>query len=158
MFSLAFTYGRSKVALCPPAVAYQPYYFYSRYPQKTTMLWNLKNLLTPGSWFMYFLTIICIILCIKLSVYVGKKLGLNTFTEEITLVPFRCLENYVFIDLADFILFFRVTLTENQSRNHLFSNNGFSSSFIQLLWTTFGGFMMYVCAFFLDRIDHILIL
>ena len=90
VFSLAFTYGRSKVALCPPAVAYQPYYFYSRYPQKTTMLWNLKNLLTPGSWFMYFLTIICIILYLKLSFYVGRKLGLNTVTEEITLVPFRC--------------------------------------------------------------------
>ena len=78
--------------MCPHAVHYQPFYFFSRYPQKTTKLWNLKNLLTPGSWLMYFMTIICILLFIKLSVYVGKKLGLNTFTEEITLVPFRCVE------------------------------------------------------------------
>ena len=128
--------------MCPPAVSYQPLYFFSRYPQETTVLWNLKNLLTPGSWFMYFMTIICIILYIKLSVYVGKKLGLNTITEEITLVPFRCLEYFVFSDLVDLILFSRVSLTENQTRSHLLFKNGFSSNFIQLLWAIFGGFMM----------------
>ena len=132
----------SKVVLCPPAVSYQPFYFFSRYPQETTVLWNLKNLLTPGSWFMYFMTIICIILFLKLSVYVGRKLGLNTVTEEITLVPFRCLEYFVFSDLVDFILFSRVLLTENQTTSHLFFKNGFSSYFIQLMWAIFGGFMM----------------
>ena len=90
----------SKVAMCTHAVLYLQQYFFSRYPLNKTILWNLKNLLTPGSWLMYFMTIICILLFIKLSVYVGKKLGLNTFTEEITLVPFRCLENFVFIDLS----------------------------------------------------------
>ena len=82
--------------MCPHATAYYPYYFFTRYPQKITTLWNLKNLLTPGSWLMYFITIICIILYIKLSAYVGRILGLNTITEEITLVPFRCLEYFVF--------------------------------------------------------------
>ena len=128
--------------MCAPSVLYFPVYFFSRYPQKTTILWNLKNLLTPGSWLMYFVTIICIILYIKLSVYVGKKLGLNTITEEITLVPFRCLEYFVFSDLVDLILFSRVSLTENQTRSHLLFKNGFSSNFIQLLWAIFGGFMM----------------
>ena len=89
MPTLACTYGRSKVALCPPAVFYQPYYFFSRYPLETTKLWNLTNLLTPASWFAYFLTIIIIIFCLKLCCYVGRKLGLNTVTEEIALVPFR---------------------------------------------------------------------
>ena len=88
---LACTYGRSKVALCPPAVGYQQLYFFSRYPNPTTKLWNLKNLLTPASWFAYFITIIFVIFCLKLCCYVGRKLGLNTVTEEIALVPFRFL-------------------------------------------------------------------
>jgi len=128
--------------LYPHAVSYLPLYFFSRYPRETTVLWNLKNLLTPGSWFMYFMTIICIILFMKLSVYVGRKLGLNTVTERITLVPFRFLENFMFSNLIDFILFSRVLLTENHTTSHLFFKNGFSSYFIQLLWAIFGGFMM----------------
>ena len=91
----AFTYGRSKVALCPPAVSYYPYYFFSRYPLTTTKLWNLKNLLTPDSWFAYFITIISVILSLKLSCYVGRKLGLNIVSEEIALVPFRYLSKVV---------------------------------------------------------------
>ena len=90
MPGLKCTYGISKVALCPPAVAYLPYYFYSRYPLETTRLWNLKNLLTPMSWFAYFITIISVIMSLKLSCYFGRKLGLNMVTEEIALVPFRC--------------------------------------------------------------------
>ena len=94
MRALACTYGRSKVALCPPAVTYEPFYFLSRYPLEKSKLFNLKNLLTPTSWFAYFLTISIIILSLKLSVFVGRNLGLNTDTAEIALVPFRCL-NYL---------------------------------------------------------------
>ena len=89
VYGFTCTYCRSKLTLCPPAVAYYPLYFFSRYPQETTKLFNLKNLLTPTSWFTYLITIICIILSLKLSVYVGRNLGLNTVTEEIILVPFR---------------------------------------------------------------------
>ena len=91
MAGFACTYGRSKVALCPPALQYQPYYFFSRYPLKTTKLWNLKNLLTPASWFAYFITILSVIISLKLSCYVGRKLGLKMVSEEIALVPFRYL-------------------------------------------------------------------
>ena len=83
------TYGRSTVALCSAAVSYDPYYFFSRYPLEKTKLWNLKNLLTPMSWFAYFITIISVIISLKLSCYIGRKLGLNMVTEEIALVPFR---------------------------------------------------------------------
>ena len=41
------------------------------------------------SWFAYFITIISVIISLKLSYYVGRKLGLNMVTEEIALVPFR---------------------------------------------------------------------
>ena len=89
MFAFACTYGRSKVALCPPAVSRGNVYFFSRYPLETTKLWNLKNLLTPTSWFAYFITIISIVISLKLSCYIGRKLGLNMVTEEIALVPLR---------------------------------------------------------------------
>ena len=92
MTGFACTYERNKVALCPPAVLYQPWYFFSRYPLETTRLWNLKNLLSPMSWFAYLITIISVIISLKLSSYVGRKLGLNMVTEEIALVPFRCKE------------------------------------------------------------------
>ena len=42
------------------------------------------------SWFAYFITIISVIISLKLSCYIGRKLGLNMVTEEIALVPFRC--------------------------------------------------------------------
>ena len=48
----------------------------------------------------------------------------------------------VISDLADFILFSRVSLTENKTTSPLFLKNGFSSYFIQLPWAIFGGFMM----------------
>ena len=91
----ACTYGRSKVALCPPAMKYGPMYFFSRYPSEKSKLWNLKNLLTPVSWLTYFITILFVIICLKFSCYIGRKLGLNTITEEIALVPFRYLITYL---------------------------------------------------------------
>ena len=55
------------VSHCPPAIIYGPEYIFSRYPLETTKLWNLKNLLTPESWFAYFITILSIIISLKLS-------------------------------------------------------------------------------------------
>ena len=88
---MACTYGRSKVALCPPAVVYHPFYFFTRYPVEKTKLWNLKKLLTPTSWCAYLITISLVTICFKLFTFIGRRLGLNTVTEEIPLVPFRCL-------------------------------------------------------------------
>ena len=78
---------------CPPAHIYGPEYFFTRYPLETSKLFNLKNLLTPGSWFAYFITIIFVIISLKLSCYIGVRLGLNTVTEEIALVPFRFIKH-----------------------------------------------------------------
>ena len=78
---------------CPPSIIYGPEYFFSRYPLEKSKLFNLKNLLTPGSWFAYFITIIFVIISLKLSCYVGVRLGLNTITEEIALVPFRFIKH-----------------------------------------------------------------
>ena len=91
MAKFACRYARSKVTLCSSALAYLPYYFYTRYPLEKTRLWNLKNLLTPTSWFAYLITIVIVTICFKLFSFIGRKLGLDTVTEEIPLVPFRFL-------------------------------------------------------------------
>ena len=85
-FSCHYSY---KLSHCLPASCYSPSYFFSRYPLEITKLWNLKHLLSPTSWFAYFITIVIVIISLKLSCYVGKRLGLSTITEEIALVPFR---------------------------------------------------------------------
>ena len=92
------------VVHCPPAIIYGPEYFFSQYPREKNKLFNLKNLLTPGSWFAYFITIIFVIISLKLSCYVGVRLGLNTITEEIALVPFRFIKHIfhrIFLDPED---------------------------------------------------------
>ena len=61
-------------AHCPPAVEYSPYYFFSRYPLERTKLFNLQNLLTPGSWFAYFITIIFVIIR---EGFIQKKRNVN---------------------------------------------------------------------------------
>ena len=83
------SYNDTKLVHCLPANKYSPYFFFSRYPLEITKLWNLKNLLAPTSWFAYFISIVIVVTSLKLSFYVGKRLGLSTITEEIALVPFR---------------------------------------------------------------------
>ena len=83
------SYNDTKLVHCLPANKYSPYFFFSRYPLEITKFWNLKNLLSPSSWFAYLITIVFVITSLKLSCYVGKKLGLRTIGEEIALVPFR---------------------------------------------------------------------
>ena len=88
-FGYGCFYGLSRVAFCSSTVVYLPNHFFTRYPIEKTRLWNLKNLLTPTSWFAYLITISIVTICFKLFSYVGSKLGLNTVTEEIPLIPFR---------------------------------------------------------------------
>ena len=108
-----------------------------------TTKWNLINLLTFESWLAYLTTIIIVIFSLKLSYHFGQKLDLKTFTEEIALVPFRCL---YFCDLfMDIIFFYRISITENSQWNNKTSNpftKGSSSNMIFIVWALFGGIMM----------------
>ena len=128
---------------CPPPIIYGQEYFFSRYPLETSKLFNLKNLLTPGSWFAYFITISFVIISLKLSCYVGVKLGLNTITEEIALVPFRFIKHIFHRNFLN-IFSFRISVTEHchQATNLVFPR-GFSSNMIFIVWAVFGGIMMY---------------
>ena len=136
------TYRKSKVAHCPPAIIYGPEYIFTRYPLETTKLFNLIYLLTPGSWFAYLITIISVIISLKLSCYVGVKLGLNTVTEEIALVPFRFIKQVLDTNVFD-IFSLRISVTEHCHQTiDLVFPKGFSSNMIYNVWAIFGGIMM----------------
>ena len=85
-------YGRIKVAHFLPSIGYQPRYWWTRYPLETTKMWNLIYLFTPTSWMWTFLSIASIIVSLKIISMIGKRLGLNVLSEEITLFPFRYAE------------------------------------------------------------------
>ena len=89
VFDFAVSLGRIKVAHFLPAVSYQPLYWWTRYPQETTKMWNLIYLFTPTSWMWTFLSIASIVVTFKIFSMIGTRLGLNLISEEITLYPFR---------------------------------------------------------------------
>ena len=82
-------FGPSHVAFCPPPVSYEPFYWWTRYPTRRSKMLNLIDLFSPTSWMWTFISIFSIVLSLKIGTYVGKKLGLDTFTEEIVLCPLR---------------------------------------------------------------------
>ena len=86
---LACTNGRSRVALCPHAVTFEPFYWWTQYPQETTRFWNLTNLFYPEAWMWTFFTFVLITVTLKLASIVGSKIGLNVGSEEVALIPFR---------------------------------------------------------------------
>ena len=92
MRGFALNLGRIKVAHFLPSVGYQPQYWWTRYPAEATKMWNLIYLFTPDSWMWTFLSIASIIVSLKIISMIGKRLGLNVLSEEITLFPFRYAE------------------------------------------------------------------
>ena len=89
VWGFAVNLGRIKVAHFLPATNYQPTYWWTKYPQETTKMWNLIYLFTPDSWMWTFLSIASIVISLKIFSIIGTRLGLNLLTEEITLFPFR---------------------------------------------------------------------
>ena len=89
VYGFSCTYGRMEVVNCPLTISYQPFYFFSRYPQETTKLWNLLKLLTPTSWILSFAAIISSVIMLKFLTLVGTYLGCDTSVQDVTLVPFR---------------------------------------------------------------------
>ena len=89
VLSFSCTYERMEVALCAPAVYYFPMFFFTRYPQETTKVWNLLNLLSPTSWIWTLSAILAIIIMLKCYTFIGSYLGCKSSVQEITLVPFQ---------------------------------------------------------------------
>ena len=93
VYGIGCTYSYSKVALCPHAVTYMPFYWWTRYPQETTKYWNLTNLFHPEAWMWTFLTFILVTVSLKFASFLGLRIGLNVGSDEVALIPFRWLLN-----------------------------------------------------------------
>ena len=89
VFDFAVDLARIKVVHFLPSVIFLPKYFWTKYPDETTKMWNLLYLFTPTSWMWTFLSIASIVIALKIFSMIGTRLGLNLLTEEITLFPFR---------------------------------------------------------------------
>ena len=82
--------GRATIATCAPGSNYLPHYWFSKYPKKRSPAWNLVTLVDPISWMLTFLSIVCVSLFFFVSARIGASyFGLQTFSEEIILSPFR---------------------------------------------------------------------
>ena len=68
---------------------YMPWYIFSGYPRELSKLTTLMRIFTPLVWFLVFLSTFAIVAFFNFGAYVGKKYGLRTANEEITLYPLR---------------------------------------------------------------------
>ena len=83
-------HGRGTVAVCAPGSQYAPEYWWSKYPEQTSPVWNLVNIFTPMSWMCTFLSIVSVSIFFLVSARIGASFfGVHTFTEQIVLSPFR---------------------------------------------------------------------
>ena len=82
------SFARLSVVNCRPSTV-DRIHMYTQYPMEASKFWNLLNLFTPESWFWIVGTIFVVVLSLKMSAYIGKKLGMRTQSIEICLVPFR---------------------------------------------------------------------
>ena len=88
----AFSLGaeRCSVANCLE-MDFSPMFFFSKYPEKVSPIWNLTLLLPPLIWLLFFLTLMLVILYFLYSTFIYKKMGLqkHLIWEEIILFPAR---------------------------------------------------------------------
>ena len=82
--------ARAKVATCAAASNYLPSYFFSRYPARTSPIWNLALIFDPTSWALLFASIFTVTIFFFVSARIGKSyFGMSTHTIEIILSPLR---------------------------------------------------------------------
>ena len=83
-------HGRSTIAVCGPPIEYIPSYWFSRYPAQKSPIWNLLLIFDKISWFWTFLSIFSVSIFFLLSAKIcSSYFGIQTFSEEIILSPFR---------------------------------------------------------------------
>ena len=84
------SHERSTVANCGLALQYIPLYWFSKFPAQKSPIWNLLIIFDKISWFWTFLSIIFVSIFFLLSAKIcSSYFGIQTFSEEIILSPFR---------------------------------------------------------------------
>ena len=81
-------FARLRVANCL-TINWNYQRLYTQYPMEASKFWNLLGLFTPESWSWIIGTLFLVISTFKISTYMGKKLGIETRSVEIILVPYR---------------------------------------------------------------------
>lgn len=88
IFDIACTYENSKVGHCPPAISWEPFYWWTRYPQEK----GLKSTFSKLDKNVFYMTIVSLPIIytfLKLFTYVGSGLGFSTTLQEIPFLPFQ---------------------------------------------------------------------
>ena len=143
VFGFAADNARIKVVHFLPSVSFGPKYFFTKYPDETTKMWNLLYLFTPTSWMWTFLSIASIVVSLKIFGKIAARLGLNSLSEEISLFPFRCAKQLKSFNNQFFIYIFRIRIVETHDVDRdSFLPRGFSQNFCFLIWSVFGGILM----------------
>ena len=65
------------------------WYIFTRYPPEISKMTTLIRIFTPLVWFLVFLSVLVIVAFLKFGAYLGKKYGVRTANQEITLYPLR---------------------------------------------------------------------
>ena len=81
-------YGRSVQALCLP-VGYNPFNWFTMYPDRVSPILNLVKIFTPVVWALSFACLILVVVFLKLSCKIAQVYGLKAKTVEIVLCPAR---------------------------------------------------------------------
>ena len=85
---------RSTVAICGPPTQYNPVYWFSKYPQEKSPIWNLLIIFDGFSWLMSFLSILLVTIFFLFSAKIcSLYFGIQTLSKEIILSPFRNLRS-----------------------------------------------------------------
>ena len=136
--NFACTFERSQVVLCPHAVKYVPYFFWTRFPLQRTKMWNLVRLLTPTSWLVTLIALSVTVICLKIAYLIGRKMEVPSISTEIVLCPYRYKCKQIHIDFLQIALRFSIL---DPPASDTFFNKGFSSNFLFLTWAILGGLL-----------------
>ena len=107
--------------------SYQPWYFFSKYPDEVSPIFNLVYLFTPLIWGLTFMSIFGMVFFFYFSSWVYSKLGYGKHisgNNEIILCPFR------------------IRMMSYASKKNI--DVGFSSSCAALIWAIWGGMIAYM--------------
>lgn len=85
-----FSRERCQVGECI-TTSFEPFYFFSKFPDKVSPIWNLTNLFKPSVWFLTFLSISLTLTYFTISIWIYSKLDhAQDFTSrDLVLAPFR---------------------------------------------------------------------
>ena len=124
---MGLSFDRCKRYECIPN-SYQPFYLFSKFPEKVSPIFNLVNLFTPLIWGLTFMSVLLAVFYFTFSSWIYSKLGFGehiSSEEEILLYPFRV----------------RMMLSNISIKN---IDIGFSSTLALLIWSIWGGFILHM--------------